>query len=105
MSMSPDRARRRPVWRGPNRAKFRRSTLLPRGDVLPAEPRVRLRPPATLMSISSTLCTESLGSVGRGLRLPDYDRNSLTPAVVHIGLGGFHRSHQAVYFDDLASTT
>jgi mannitol 2-dehydrogenase len=39
------------------------------------------------------------------MRRPAYPRSSLVPAVVHIGLGGFHRSHQAAYFDDLASTT
>jgi mannitol 2-dehydrogenase len=31
-----------------------------------------------------------------------YDRRALTAGVVHIGVGSFHRSHQAVYFDDLA---
>ena len=35
---------------------------------------------------------------------PGYDRSALTPAVVHIGVGGFHRAHQAVYLDDLART-
>jgi mannitol 2-dehydrogenase len=34
--------------------------------------------------------------------VPTYDRSSLTPSVVHIGAGNFHRAHQAVYFDDLA---
>ena len=34
--------------------------------------------------------------------VPAYDRAALTPAVVHISVGSFHRSHQAVYFDDLA---
>ena len=34
--------------------------------------------------------------------VPTYDRSALTPAVVHIGVGGFHRAHQALYFDDLA---
>src|SRR6195952_3626724 len=34
--------------------------------------------------------------------IPDYDRAALRPGVVHIGVGGFHRAHQAVYFDDLA---
>jgi mannitol 2-dehydrogenase len=29
-------------------------------------------------------------------------RAVLAPAVVHIGIGGFHRAHQAVYLDDLA---
>ncbi|HEX2102071.1 MAG TPA: mannitol dehydrogenase family protein [Solirubrobacteraceae bacterium] len=34
--------------------------------------------------------------------VPTYDRSALTPAVVHISVGSFHRSHQAVYFDDIA---
>ncbi|HZX84983.1 MAG TPA: mannitol dehydrogenase family protein, partial [Reyranella sp.] len=33
--------------------------------------------------------------------LPAYDRSRLTPGIVHIGLGNFHRAHQAVYLDDL----
>ncbi|MCS0495763.1 mannitol dehydrogenase family protein [Ancylobacter sp. MQZ15Z-1] len=33
--------------------------------------------------------------------LPAYDRAQLTPGIVHIGLGNFHRAHQAVYLDDL----
>ncbi len=34
--------------------------------------------------------------------VPTYDRGALTPGVVHISVGSFHRSHQAVYFDELA---
>ncbi len=34
--------------------------------------------------------------------VPAYDRSRLRPAVVHFGVGGFHRAHQAVYFDELA---
>jgi fructuronate reductase/mannitol 2-dehydrogenase len=34
--------------------------------------------------------------------MPEYDRAALAPSVVHIGVGAFHRAHQAVYFDDLA---
>ena len=34
--------------------------------------------------------------------VPTYDRAALTPAVVHISVGYFHRSHQALYFDDVA---
>ena len=30
-----------------------------------------------------------------------YDRKSLTPGIIHIGVGNFHRAHQAVYLDDL----
>jgi mannitol 2-dehydrogenase len=33
--------------------------------------------------------------------LPTYDRAALTPGIVHIGLGNFHRAHMAVYLDDL----
>lgn len=33
---------------------------------------------------------------------PGYDRRALTPAIVHLGVGGFHRAHQAVYLGDLA---
>lgn len=38
-----------------------------------------------------------------GVQLPDYDRSELKTGVLHFGLGAFHRSHQASYFDDLAS--
>ncbi|PWR05590.1 mannitol dehydrogenase family protein [Micromonospora acroterricola] len=34
--------------------------------------------------------------------VPTYDRSALVPAVVHIGVGGFHRAHQAAYLDSLA---
>ncbi len=35
------------------------------------------------------------------LPVPGYDRSRVTPGVVHIGVGGFHRSHQAMYHDML----
>ncbi|OYW58094.1 MAG: mannitol dehydrogenase [Rhodobacterales bacterium 12-65-15] len=35
------------------------------------------------------------------LQRPAYDRSKLTPGIVHIGLGNFHRAHMAVYLDDL----
>lgn len=38
----------------------------------------------------------------RRAAVPTYDRTALTPAVVHMSVGHFHRAHQAVYFDDLA---
>ncbi len=34
-------------------------------------------------------------------QMPAYDRSRLTPGIVHIGLGNFHRAHMAVYLDDL----
>jgi mannitol 2-dehydrogenase len=33
--------------------------------------------------------------------IPAYDRALVTPGVVHIGVGGFHRAHQAMYLDRL----
>src|SRR4051812_1602259 len=36
------------------------------------------------------------------IEVPGYDRGSLTPAVVHIGGGGFPRPHRAVSLDALA---
>lgn len=33
--------------------------------------------------------------------LPRYNRTKVTPGIVHIGLGNFHRAHMAVYLDDL----
>lgn len=30
-----------------------------------------------------------------------YDRSRVTPGIVHLGIGAFHRAHMAVYIDDL----
>lgn len=32
---------------------------------------------------------------------PGYDRSEITPGIVHFGVGGFHRAHQAAYLDRL----
>ena len=32
---------------------------------------------------------------------PSYDRSALTAGIVHFGVGGFHRAHQAMYLDQL----
>ncbi|MBE9043588.1 mannitol dehydrogenase family protein [Pleurocapsales cyanobacterium LEGE 10410] len=32
--------------------------------------------------------------------VPQYDRDRVTNGIVHIGVGGFHRAHQALYLDD-----
>ena len=36
-----------------------------------------------------------------GLVVPTYDRSRLTTGIVHFGVGGFHRAHQAMYLDTL----
>lgn len=42
----------------------------------------------------------SLDSLPSNVRTPDYTRRGMTDGIVHIGVGGFHRAHQAVYVDD-----
>ncbi len=32
---------------------------------------------------------------------PTYDRGKVRPGIVHVGVGGFHRAHQAMYLDRL----
>ena len=40
---------------------------------------------------------------GSTFRVPSYDRSELDVGVVHFGVGGFHRAHQARYLDELLS--
>ncbi len=42
-----------------------------------------------------------LGAPPAGVRVPGYRRAEVTPGIVHLGVGAFHRAHQAVYLDDL----
>ena len=35
-----------------------------------------------------------------GVRRPAYDRRTLRPGIVHIGVGAFHRAHQAAFTED-----
>ena len=46
--------------------------------------------------LSSTSLPPASGTV----RLPDYDRSKVTPGIVHLGIGAFHRAQMAVYVDD-----
>ena len=48
------------------------------------------------------LSDDTLAEHDQQLAVPTYDRSALTPAVVHFSVGGFHRSHQLLYFDELA---
>ena len=48
-----------------------------------------------------TLSNETLDALPEGIERPRYDRNALTPGIVHIGLGNFHRAHQAWYLHRL----
>jgi len=43
----------------------------------------------------------NLRALSTRVQVPTYDSKSLTPCIVHIGVGGFNRAHQAIYLDDL----
>lgn len=43
----------------------------------------------------------TLGDLPPEILRPNYDRRTLTPGIVHIGLGNFHRGHQAWYLHRL----
>ena len=51
--------------------------------------------------MSVKLSAAALGRLPKGVAAPRYDRAGLSPGIVHIGVGNFHRAHQAVYLDDL----
>ena len=47
-----------------------------------------------------SLSEKTLPELSRGIVRPNYDRSKVQHGIVHIGVGGFHRAHQAVYLDD-----
>ena len=51
--------------------------------------------------MSTKLSLGNLDALPAGIATPKYDRGALKAGIVHIGLGNFHRAHQAVYLDDL----
>ena len=54
------------------------------------------------MRFPRPLNQQTLGRHADRVSIPVYDRMALRRGVVHLSVGSFHRSHQAVYFDDLA---
>jgi fructuronate reductase len=52
--------------------------------------------------VTERLSAATLPMLPADVRRPSYDRGALKPGVVHIGVGGFHRAHQAPVFDTLA---
>jgi mannitol 2-dehydrogenase len=47
------------------------------------------------------LRVDRLAEVARRVAVPTYDRRGVTTGVVHLGVGGFHRAHEAMYLDRL----
>jgi mannitol 2-dehydrogenase len=49
------------------------------------------------------LSAATLGELDSKVAVPTYDRSALRVGIVHFGVGGFHRAHQAMYVDQLMS--
>ena len=49
----------------------------------------------------SALNAVTLPQLASQLAIPSYDRSKLRAGIVHFGVGGFHRAHQAMYLDRL----
>ena len=49
----------------------------------------------------AALTARTLASLRDRVPTPTYDRTRVSTGVVHIGVGGFHRAHQAMYHDQL----
>ena len=49
----------------------------------------------------TAISNATMEALAQRLRVPTYDRSALTPGIVHIGLGNFHRAHQAWYLHRL----
>ena len=49
------------------------------------------------------LTADNLRSLSADLPAPGYDRSRLRTGIVHFGVGGFHRAHEAMYLDRLMS--
>jgi len=49
------------------------------------------------------LRADTLAQVGARVPVPAYNRTRLTAGVLHFGVGGFHRAHEAMYQDRLLS--
>ncbi|PYI68202.1 mannitol dehydrogenase [Arthrobacter livingstonensis] len=47
------------------------------------------------------LNTTNLSTLPGNVGVPGYDRSQVTTGIVHFGVGGFHRAHQAMYLDRL----
>jgi fructuronate reductase len=53
--------------------------------------------------MSDRLNDDSLTDLPAGVQRPAYDRRAVKTGIVHLGVGAFHRAHQAVYTDDVLS--
>lgn len=53
-----------------------------------------------IASMADRLSAAALPQLPKSVAIPTFDRNNVTPGIVHLGVGAFHRAHQAVFIDD-----
>lgn len=53
------------------------------------------------MKATIALNQENLGIMPPNVKTPSYDRDKVKTSIVHIGVGNFHRSHEAYYTNEL----
>ncbi|MEL7098561.1 MAG: mannitol dehydrogenase family protein [Pseudomonadota bacterium] len=51
--------------------------------------------------MTTMLSLANLAKLDEAVSVPSYARSELSPGILHIGMGNFHRAHQAVYLDRL----
>ncbi|WP_040281742.1 mannitol dehydrogenase family protein [Psychroserpens damuponensis] len=47
------------------------------------------------------LNNKNLSAIGERIAVPTYNRDTIKTGIVHVGIGGFHRAHEAFYADQL----
>ena len=47
----------------------------------------------------SRLSNATIGNLHASVAVPGYDRAAVKAGVVHLGIGAFHRAHQAAIFE------
>src|SRR5512133_3226428 len=52
-------------------------------------------------ALVTALSARTVGELDPRVGRPAYDRSKVTAGIVHFGVGGFHRAHEAMYLDRL----
>jgi fructuronate reductase len=52
------------------------------------------------ITMTKRLSTTTVRLLPASIATPSYDRGRVVPGIVHLGVGAFHRAHQAAYVDD-----
>jgi fructuronate reductase len=56
------------------------------------------------LSLRPRLSAANLSTLPANVARPAYDRSALRTGIVHLGIGSFHRAHQAVYTDNVLAS-